>query len=66
MYGVGLYTNHLELFSKKTMQEVFELALKTKSIQSENAQRIDALKDRYLNLLDNVIDFLQGKRIFSI
>jgi hypothetical protein len=51
----------LELFSKKTMQEVFELALKTKSIQSENAQRIDALKDRYLNLLDNVIDFLQGK-----
>jgi len=51
----------LELFSKKTMQEVFELALKTKSIQSENAQRIDALKDRYLNLLDNIIDFLQGK-----
>ena len=51
----------LELFSKKTLQHVFSLALKTNTIQSENAQRIYALKDSYLKPLDDVIAFLQGK-----
>ena len=51
----------LELFSKKTLQDVFSLALKTNTIQSENAQRIYALKDSYLKPLDDVIAFLQGK-----
>ncbi|HEY5686721.1 MAG TPA: B12-binding domain-containing radical SAM protein [Yeosuana sp.] len=51
----------LELFSKKNFQDVFSLALKTHTIQSENAQRIYALKDSYLKPLDDVIAFLQGK-----
>ena len=51
----------LKLFSKETLQDVFLLALKTNTIQSENAQRIYALKDSYLNQLDDVIAFLQGK-----
>ena len=51
----------LELFSKETFQDVFSLALKTNTIQSENAQRIYALKDSYLKPLDDVIAFLQGK-----
>lgn len=51
----------LELFSKETFQDVFSLALKTNTIQSENAQRIYALKDSYLKPLDDVVAFLQGK-----
>ena len=47
----------LELFSKKTLQDVFSLALKTNTIQSENAQRIYALKDSYLKPLEDVIAF---------
>lgn len=52
----------LELFSKKTFQEVFELAAKNNTIISENAQRIYSLKDAYLQPLDDVIAFLQGKK----
>lgn len=52
----------LELFSKKTFQVLFELAAKNNSIISENAQRIYSLKDAYLQPLDNVIAFLQGKK----
>lgn len=52
----------LELFSKKTFQEVFEIAAKNNSIISENAQRIYSLKDAYLQPLDDVIAFLQGKK----
>ena len=52
----------LELFSKKTFQELFELASNNNSIISENALRIYSLKDTYLQPLDNVIDFLQGKK----
>ncbi|OYX27732.1 MAG: radical SAM protein [Flavobacteriales bacterium 32-35-8] len=52
----------LELFSKKTFQDVFELASRNNSIISENAQRIYSLRDAYLQPLDDVIAFLQGKK----
>ncbi len=51
----------LELFSKKTFSEVFNLAYNSKTIQSENSKRIYALKNDYLRVIDNVILFLQGK-----
>ena len=51
----------LELFSKKTFNILFDLASKNNTIVSENAQRIHALKDAYLQPLNNVIKFLQGK-----
>ena len=51
----------LELFSKKTFRELFELAYEKDSIISENCERIYALKDQYLQPLDEVIRFLQGK-----
>jgi hypothetical protein len=52
----------LELFSKKTFQHLFELASKNNRIISENAQRIYSLKAAYLQPLDEVIAFLQGKK----
>lgn len=52
----------LELFSKKTFQHLFELAAKNNRITSENAQRIYTLRDVYLQPLDDVIAFLQGKK----
>ncbi|WP_372758050.1 radical SAM protein [Mariniflexile sp.] len=52
----------LELFSKETFQEIFDLAFENNLIISENAQRIYALKNAYLQPLDDVIAFLQGKK----
>ncbi len=51
----------LELFSKKTFEKLFDLAIENDSIVSENCQRIYVLKDDYLQPLDAVIRFLQGK-----
>ncbi|WP_034057338.1 B12-binding domain-containing radical SAM protein [Lacinutrix jangbogonensis] len=51
----------LELFSKKTFEELFHLAIENDSISSENCQRIYTLKDDYLQPLDAVIQFLQGR-----
>jgi hypothetical protein len=51
----------LELFSKKSFQNVFELASQKNTIISENAQRIFVLKNEYLQPIDDVISFLQGK-----
>ena len=51
----------LELFSKKTLEKLFALAFKNDTIISENATRIYALKDNYLQTLDGIILFLQGK-----
>jgi hypothetical protein len=51
----------LELFSKQTFEEIFRLAFEDDRIQSENSQRIYALKAHYLKSLDDVILFLQGK-----
>lgn len=51
----------LELFTKKCLGYLFELAFQQNKITSENALRIYALKDAYLNPLAEVIAFLQGK-----
>lgn len=51
----------LELFKKETFKELFNIAFKNDTIVSENCQRIYALQDAYLQPLDNVIAFLQGK-----
>lgn len=51
----------LELFTKKTFTEIFEIAFNNGRIISENCQRIYALKEDYLQPLDEVILFLQGK-----
>ena len=51
----------LELFSKKTFKKLFDLAIENNTITSENCQRIYTLKDDYLQPLDAVILFLQGK-----
>ena len=51
----------LELFSKKKLQDFFELAYTSGSITSENCERIYSLKNKYFNTIDPVISFLQGK-----
>ena len=51
----------LELFSKKTFNKLFDLAIENDAVTSENCQRICTLKDDYLQPLDAVIQFLQGK-----
>ena len=51
----------LELFSKTTFEKLFDLAIENESISTENCQRIYTLKDDYLQPLDAVILFLQGK-----
>lgn len=52
----------LDLFSKKTFSNLFDLAFETNQIKTENTQRIYTLKDRYLQPLDDIIAFLQGKK----
>ncbi|MBK8493429.1 MAG: radical SAM protein [Saprospirales bacterium] len=51
----------LELFTKKKFAEIFEIALDNDRIVSENAQRIYTLREDYLQHLEEVILFLQGK-----
>lgn len=51
----------LELFSRKTFRKLFDIAFENDSIVSENCERIYALKEQYLQPLDEVIRFLQGK-----
>ena len=51
----------LEVFSGKTFHHIFEIADKNQQIRSDNCQRIFALRQDYLNVLDPVISFLQGK-----
>ena len=50
----------LQLFSKKGLTEVFRL-YQEKEDRSANAKRIFFLKDNYINSIDDVILFLQGK-----
>lgn len=52
----------LELFSQNGLEQVFQYAFENKAIVSENSQRIYALKEDYLQTIDNVIAFLQGKK----
>ena len=51
----------LELFSKSTFQELFAIANETNTLISENSQRIYTLKEKYLQTIEPVILFLQGK-----
>ncbi|MDA7803683.1 radical SAM protein [Crocinitomix sp.] len=49
------------IFNKTTFREIFDLAEANGTIQSENAERIYALREDYLAPLDDVVTFLQGK-----
>ena len=49
------------LFSKKSLINLFNIALENNTIISQNSQRIYALKKSYLSTINPVISFLQGK-----
>lgn len=49
------------IFNKTTFREIFDLAQANGTIQTENAERIYALREDYLAPLDDVVTFLQGK-----
>ncbi len=51
----------LELFSKKNLSRIFHLAQENKSIKSDNARRIYALKGEYISKIEEVVNFLQGR-----
>lgn len=48
----------LELFSKQGLTAIFE---RSSNIEDSNLQRIYALQQDYINTIDSVIEFLQGK-----
>ena len=50
----------LEMFSKKGLEEIFKTSDNRQPI-TDSSQRIYALKNEYINTIDNVISFLQGK-----
>jgi len=50
------------LFNKEQLTQVFEQAYENDSIQTANTTRIYALKALYINRIDAVICFLQGKQ----
>ncbi|MBD3630291.1 B12-binding domain-containing radical SAM protein [Cyclobacterium sp.] len=51
----------LAIFSKHGLKGIFSQATKEKTIDSENAGRIFALREHYLHTIDGVIRFLQGR-----
>jgi hypothetical protein len=51
----------LELFSKKGLQDVFSTTHIKLEI-TDNSQRIYLLREDYINTIDSVIEFLQGKK----
>ena len=51
----------LNLFTKKRLKEIFDLANQNRKMESLNSQRIYALKNEYLKNIEPVILFLQGK-----
>ena len=51
----------LALFSEEGLTKVFHFAETNETIESENAQRIAALKTDYLRTVNSVIAFLQGR-----
>jgi radical SAM superfamily enzyme YgiQ (UPF0313 family) len=53
----------LEIFSKKGLTQLFELSTPKLSKASENAQRIYALRDKYIATIDAVIYFLQDQDV---
>ncbi|MDP5102204.1 MAG: radical SAM protein [Nonlabens sp.] len=50
------------LFNKEKLTQVFEQAYENENIETANTARIYALKDLYINRIDAVISFLQGKQ----
>jgi len=51
----------LALFCKSSFEYMFDFAFENDTIVSENCERIYALRAVYLNPLDAVVEFLQGK-----
>jgi hypothetical protein len=51
----------VELFTHETFKELFDIAFENDTIISENCQRIYTLREDYLQPLNEVIIFLQGK-----
>jgi hypothetical protein len=51
----------LELFTSARLHYLFEAAFENDDLQSENSERIYALRDEYTRTIDSVILFLQGK-----
>ena len=51
----------LSLFTRDSLEELFDIAYNNERLESENAQRIYALKSDYLRTIDAVIAFVQGK-----
>ncbi len=49
----------LELFSKEGLEGIFEITDNRQQI-TDNSKRIFAIKNDYINTIDNVISFLQG------
>ncbi|PCJ46036.1 MAG: radical SAM protein [Gammaproteobacteria bacterium] len=51
----------VKLFSEQSFQELFEFAASHNRITSDNCERIYTLRNNYLQSIDSVIAFLQGK-----
>ena len=51
----------LKMFSREGLTKIFERAKQIKSDRTSNAERILALSASYINTIDTVIHFLQGK-----
>lgn len=51
----------LELFTPSRLSEIFELAKQNDTTQSQNNKRIIALKNDYIQTIEAVLLFLQGK-----
>lgn len=51
----------LNIFSKEELENIFNFAFKNNTIVTKNCERIYALKDSYLDTIDSIIAFLQGK-----
>lgn len=51
----------ISIFSKQGLTELFEHAEKNPTLKTDNAQRILALKQHYIDTIDSVILFLQGR-----
>jgi hypothetical protein len=52
----------IELFSAERLKAIFNIAKENGSIQSENTKRIYALREDYIQTINPVIAFLQGKK----
>lgn len=51
----------LALFSKNGLRHIFDYATTHNTIQSDNSNRIYHLQEEYINTIDEIILFLQGK-----